>query len=88
MMTELIINQYQLYCIRLLPVIALFALLGCVRNNLEEEELRRENEKLQEEVGITIEFPKGILRILRITPRKMVYYYNKKGISNAHWEAE
>ena len=45
-------------------------------------------EKLQEEVGITFEFPKGMLRILRITPTKMVYYYNKKGISNAHWKAE
>ncbi len=44
--------------------------------------------KFEKEIGMPIEFPKGMLRIIRITPTKMVYYYNKKGISNVHWEAE
>jgi nitroimidazol reductase NimA-like FMN-containing flavoprotein (pyridoxamine 5'-phosphate oxidase superfamily) len=44
--------------------------------------------KFEKEIGMSIEFPKGMLRIIRVTPTKMVYYYNKKGISNAHWEAK
>ena len=44
--------------------------------------------KFEKQIGMPIEFPKGMLRIIRVTPSKMVYYYNKKGISNAHWEAE
>jgi nitroimidazol reductase NimA-like FMN-containing flavoprotein (pyridoxamine 5'-phosphate oxidase superfamily) len=42
---------------------------------------------LEEETGLHMEFPKGMLRIIRITPTKMVYHYNRKGIANAHWEA-
>jgi hypothetical protein len=29
-----------------------------------------------------------MMKIIRVTPTKMVYYHNNKGISNAHWEAE
>ncbi|KPJ61907.1 MAG: hypothetical protein AMJ42_00635 [Deltaproteobacteria bacterium DG_8] len=42
----------------------------------------------EKQIGISIEFPKGMLRIIRVIPTKMIYYHNKKGISNAHWEAK
>jgi nitroimidazol reductase NimA-like FMN-containing flavoprotein (pyridoxamine 5'-phosphate oxidase superfamily) len=42
----------------------------------------------EKQIGIPIEFPKGMMKIIRVTPTKMVYYHNNKGISNAHWEAE
>jgi nitroimidazol reductase NimA-like FMN-containing flavoprotein (pyridoxamine 5'-phosphate oxidase superfamily) len=45
-------------------------------------------EAMEKELGIKIEFPKGMRRIIRITPQTMVYYHNNKGISNAHWEAD
>jgi len=45
-------------------------------------------EKYEKETGISLTFPKGMLRIIRVTPTKMVYYYNKKGITNAHWDAD
>jgi nitroimidazol reductase NimA-like FMN-containing flavoprotein (pyridoxamine 5'-phosphate oxidase superfamily) len=45
-------------------------------------------EDLEKEIGFHMEFPKGMLRIIRVTPTKMVYHYNKKMIANAHWEAE
>ncbi|ODS40749.1 MAG: hypothetical protein A7315_07705 [Candidatus Altiarchaeales archaeon WOR_SM1_79] len=37
--------------------------------------------------GAPIEVPKG-MRMIRVTPTKMVYCHNSKGISNAHWKAE
>ena len=45
-------------------------------------------EDLEKEIGFHMEFPKGMLRIIRVAPTKMVYHYNKKMIANAHWEAE
>jgi nitroimidazol reductase NimA-like FMN-containing flavoprotein (pyridoxamine 5'-phosphate oxidase superfamily) len=44
-------------------------------------------EMIEKEAGVPITFPKGMLRIIRIAPTKMVFYNNKNGISNAHWEA-
>jgi len=41
---------------------------------------------LQKESGKAIEFPKGLMRMIRVTPTKMVYHHNRKGIKNAHWE--
>lgn len=41
---------------------------------------------MAEATGSPIEIPKGILRMIRITPTKMVYHHNIKGIKNAHWE--
>jgi nitroimidazol reductase NimA-like FMN-containing flavoprotein (pyridoxamine 5'-phosphate oxidase superfamily) len=38
--------------------------------------------------GGPIEIPKGVLRLIRVTPSKMVYHHNSKGIKNAHWLAE
>lgn len=42
---------------------------------------------MEKEIGTTIEIPKEILRMIRVTPSKMVYHHNNKGIKNAHWEA-
>jgi nitroimidazol reductase NimA-like FMN-containing flavoprotein (pyridoxamine 5'-phosphate oxidase superfamily) len=43
---------------------------------------------LKEEMGKPIEFPKGLMRMIRVTPLKMTYHHNRKGIKNAHWESE
>ena len=41
----------------------------------------------EQEVGFPIELPKGTVRMIRVTPTKIVYHHNNKGIANAHWEA-
>jgi len=38
--------------------------------------------------GKPIEIPKGAIHLIRVTPTKMVYHHNRKGIKNAHWNAE
>ena len=38
--------------------------------------------------GDPLEIPKGILRVIRVTPNKMVYHHNSNGIKNAHWTAD
>ena len=45
-------------------------------------------EDFQEQIEGPIEFPPGMMRIIRITPTKMVYYHYNKGIANAQWEAQ
>jgi nitroimidazol reductase NimA-like FMN-containing flavoprotein (pyridoxamine 5'-phosphate oxidase superfamily) len=35
--------------------------------------------------GEPLEIPKGILRVIKVTPNKMVYHHNSNGIKNAHW---
>lgn len=45
-------------------------------------------EEMGKAIGAPVEFPKGIMRMIRITPTKMVYSHNKNGINNAHWTAE
>ncbi len=45
-------------------------------------------EEMQKAIGDTpIVLPKHI-RLIRVTPKKMVYCHNHKGISNAHWTAQ
>ena len=34
-----------------------------------------------------IEIPKGAIHLIRITPTKIVYHHNRKGIKNSHWSA-
>jgi len=34
-----------------------------------------------------LEIPKGAIHLIRVTPTKMVYHHNRKGIKNAHWSA-
>ncbi len=43
---------------------------------------------MEKSIGKPVVFPKEIMRLIRITPSKMVYSHNKKGIANAHWVAE
>jgi nitroimidazol reductase NimA-like FMN-containing flavoprotein (pyridoxamine 5'-phosphate oxidase superfamily) len=40
---------------------------------------------MEEEMGGPVEIPKGILGLIRVTPTKIVYHHNSKGIKNAHW---
>jgi hypothetical protein len=42
---------------------------------------------MEKEMGKPVEMPKGLLRMIRVTPAKMVYTHNNKGIANAKWEA-
>jgi len=37
--------------------------------------------------GAPAQMPPGIMRLIRITPTKMVYFHYNKGIGNAVWEA-
>ena len=34
-----------------------------------------------------LEIPKGVITLIRVTPKKMVYHHNRKGIKNIHWSA-
>ena len=43
---------------------------------------------MEKEMGGSIEIPKGILRLIRVVPNKMVYHHNNEGIKNAHWVAD
>jgi uncharacterized pyridoxamine 5'-phosphate oxidase family protein len=43
---------------------------------------------MEQEMGSPVQIPKGILHLIRVTPTKMVYNHNSKGIKNAHWVAE
>lgn len=43
---------------------------------------------MEKEIGTPIETPKGMLRMIRVTPTKIVYCHNNKGIANAHWVAD
>lgn len=43
---------------------------------------------LEETLGEPVQMPKGLMRLIRVTPTKMVYSHNNKGIVNAHWEVE
>ena len=45
-------------------------------------------EDFEKQIDGPIEFPPGMMRIIRVTPAKMVYYHYNKGIANACWEAE
>jgi len=39
-------------------------------------------------IGTPIEMPKGLMRMIRVTPTRIVYNHNKNGIANAHWKAD
>jgi len=43
---------------------------------------------MEKAIGTPIEIPKGMLRMIRVTPTKIVYHHTSKGIKHAHWEAE
>jgi hypothetical protein len=41
---------------------------------------------MEEALGVPVEIPKGLLRMIRVTPTKMVYHHTVKGIKHALWE--
>ena len=43
---------------------------------------------MEKAMGSPVEIPKGILRVIRVTPTKMVYHHNNNGIKNAYWIAD
>ncbi len=43
-------------------------------------------EEMQKAAGGEIKIPKGILRLIRVTPARMVYHHTSKGIKHAVWE--
>ena len=43
---------------------------------------------MEKAIGTPIEIPKGMLRMIRVTPTKIVYHHTSKGIKHAHWEVE
>ena len=45
-------------------------------------------EDFQEQIEGPLEFPPGMMRIIRITPTKMVYYHYNKGIANGQWAVQ
>ena len=45
-------------------------------------------EDFEQQISGPIEFPPGMMRIIRISPNKMVYYHYNKGIANACWEVQ
>ena len=38
-------------------------------------------------IGSSVKIPKGILRMIKVTPTKIVYHHTMKGIKHAVWEA-
>lgn len=44
-------------------------------------------EDFEKQIGGPVRFPPGMMRIIRVTPVRMVYYHYNKGIANAQWEA-
>ena len=42
---------------------------------------------MEKAIGSPVEIPKGLLRMIRVIPTKMVYHHSIKGIKHAHWEA-
>jgi hypothetical protein len=42
---------------------------------------------IEQATGRSFIFPKGILRLIRVTPVRMVYHHTVKGIKHAVWEA-
>ena len=41
---------------------------------------------MEEALGVPVVIPKGLLRMIRVTPTKMVYHHTVKGIKHALWE--
>jgi len=44
-------------------------------------------EDLEELKGSPVQMPPGIMRLIRVSPTKMVYHHYNKGIGNAIWDA-
>jgi uncharacterized pyridoxamine 5'-phosphate oxidase family protein len=43
---------------------------------------------MEKAIGVPVKIPKGLLRMIRVAPTKMVYHHSVKGIKHARWEAK
>lgn len=43
--------------------------------------------EMEKSLGRPLTIPKGLLRMIRVTPTKIVYHHTSKGIKHATWEA-
>jgi hypothetical protein len=41
----------------------------------------------EKRTGSPVVFPPGLVRVIRVTPLRMVYFHYMKGIAHACWEA-
>jgi hypothetical protein len=44
-------------------------------------------DEIEKLTGKPAQMPKGIMRLIRVTPQRMVYFHYNKGIGNATWES-
>ena len=44
--------------------------------------------EMEKAIGVPVQLPKGLLRMIRVTPTKIIYCHNVKGIAYAHWQAK
>ncbi len=42
--------------------------------------------EMADAMGVPFQVPKGVLRLIRVTPTKIVYHHTMKGIKHALWE--
>ncbi len=45
-------------------------------------------DEMEKLTGKPAKIPKGVMRLIRVTPKRMVYFHYNKGIGNEVWEAE
>jgi hypothetical protein len=43
---------------------------------------------MEKAIGTPVQIPKGMLRMIQVTPTKIVYHHTAKGIKYATWETE
>ena len=45
-------------------------------------------EDFEKQISGPVKFPPSMMRIIRVTPTRMVYYHYNKGIANTQWETQ
>ena len=43
---------------------------------------------IEKMAGKPVKLPEGVMKLIRVTPKRMVYFHYNKGIGNAIWEAD
>jgi len=44
--------------------------------------------EMEKAIGVSVQIPKGLLRMIRVSPTKIVYHHTAKGIKYATWETK
>ena len=44
--------------------------------------------EMEKAIGVPVQLPKGLLRMIRVTPTKIVYHHTARGIKYATWETK